>query len=222
MGIIERTNLLKKCRQTMLRAIGGLESANPMKKKLRQALRDPHFPLSYLLRNIVLLDREASWQRLTPGEKRRVLRRLLHERASFFLLVRDWLRQNGGYASILIFSPPPPDGEAGRYCIHCGGCCETPGGYPDFPPESIIPQEWKAVFSQGLGKGHRFCPFLWELGSAGMSLCAVHPWRANPCRTFGEDDCRFVLQDSDLPYVTDPERTRASCAVLRRAILFRQ
>ncbi len=222
MEITTRADLLRKCRKALLHTLGTLKPANPMKGRLRQALRDPLFPLSYLLRNITLLGREASRQKPAPGEKRRMLRRLSHERACFFLVVKKWLQQNGGYTSISRFSPPTPDAEAGRYCIHCGGCCETPGGYPDFPPESIIPQEWKALFSQGLGKGHRFCPFLWELGSAGMSLCAIHPWRPHPCRTFSEDDCRFVLQDSDLPYVTDTERTRASCAGLRRAILSRR
>lgn len=166
----------------------------------------------------MLLGREPLWVSMPPKKKRTFFLRVLEERVRFFVSLKAWLKQNGGYQSVRSFSPPSPDQNPAEYCLHCGGCCETPSGLADFPMESLLPQPWKDLFGSGLGKGHRFCPFLWEYRNTGLSLCAIHPWRANPCRTFGEEDCRFVLRDPDLPYLTDQERTRRSCSSLLRLL----
>jgi len=81
------------------------------------------------------------------------------------------------------------------YCSHCGGCCEIASGFPDFPLESALPLRWQRLFGDGLGKGHRVCAFLWELNASGMSLCAIHPWRSNPCRIFEEAECAYFMKD---------------------------
>jgi len=187
-------------------------------RKVRFALRDNHFPLSYVLRNLVILKGEPAWQKLSSRRKAIVMRSVLEKRAHFFLRVREWLKKKGGYQAILNFSAFSRERTTLSYCIHCGGCCETPSGFPDFPSESVIPQEWKNLFSEGLGKGHRFCPFLWEYGKTGMSLCAIHPWRPNPCRVFGEEDCNFVLEDSNLAHVTHGRQIQEASETLLKMI----
>ncbi len=104
------------------------------------------------------------------------------------------------------------------YCSHCGGCCEIASGFPDFPPETGIPQRWQRIFGDGLGKGHRFCAFLWELDASGQSLCAIHPWRSNPCRTFEEDECEFFMKDLETNAFFPPEVFSVACRRLSRLI----
>lgn len=198
----EKARLWMKCHRGILRQSIRRARRHADWKRVCHALLDPFFPVSYLLRNMVILERETPWKRLTHRGKVQAMHSLLRERALFFLQVKTWLKTSGGYKTIVDFSPPFAGRGTPSYCTHCGGCCETASGFPDFPSHSIIPQRWKEIFSSGLGKGHRFCPFLWEYRKTGMSLCAIHPWRANPCRVFGEDDCTFVLQDPDLAHVT--------------------
>lgn len=122
-------------------------------------------------------------------------------------------------------SGPPPESpqeadEEGDYCTHCGACCETASGYPDFPEDSLLPARWKRLFASGLGRGHRFCPFFRESAERPGSLCPVHPWRANPCRTFGREDCLFVMEHllPVLPFSPDGlVPARSGCRILIRS-----
>lgn len=68
---------------------------------------------------------------------------------------------------------------------------------PDFPHPGELPAEWEGLFANGLGRGHRFCPFLWEDNGTGGSLCSIYPFRSNPCRLFGLEECDFFWKTSE-------------------------
>lgn len=162
-------------------------------RKAYKPLLDPRFPLNFLVRNLIALEREPSWHSLLPRMQRLWFSRIIRERCRAFLEVKEWRRVQellGSLRESLAFSPAEPPGES-SYCDHCGGCCEIAGGYPDFPDGSPLPLRWRKIFADGLGKGHRFCAFLWESGGEGRSLCSIHRWRPMPCRIFEEDECRF-------------------------------
>jgi hypothetical protein len=176
---------------------------------LYRALSERFFPLTFLIRNLLILQREPAWKRLPlRTQKVRVLK-LVDERCRFFDEVKEWLTQWRGRSwkiqpeQFLLLE----DDSSGAYCTHCGGCCELRSGLPDFPPESIIPEHWKAVFGNGLGKDHRFCPFLWEFKRTGLSFCSIHPFRSNPCRTFEQEECEYLRNDPDFLSISTQKRT---------------
>lgn len=174
------------------------------RSRLRLLAVHPHFPLTLFLRNMTLLEREPNWRKLTPRQKRLQLRRMFRERLAIFLEVKRWashhLRDSGrkeeAWASACREKKNPAEDIAG-YCVNCGMCCEFASALPDFPEDSIVPEGWKRLFGDGLGRGHRFCPFLWESPRPRSSHCSIHPWRANPCRVFEADDCEFVKGDPE-------------------------
>ncbi len=172
--------------------------ARAARRIILRALADPDFPLTFFARNVVAVKREAAWVHLPVRVQRDHLLRMLRERSCVFLEVKIRLeiqedrrkprsvRTDEDSASLAFIQ---------SYCNDCGVCCEIASGYPDFPPCADIPARWKNIFGGGLGKGHRFCPFLLEPEGSGRSLCGIHPWRPNPCRIFEEDECRYLRHD---------------------------
>lgn len=159
---------------------------------LAKVTSDPCFPLFFFIRNLITLDGEASWRELSPRVKRIQTMRMLEARARIFLEVRNWRRGK-------ITEPGLPvndsGGEKSDYCINCGGCCEIASGFRNFPEDCDIPMKWQRLYGDGLGKGHRFCAFLWEVGGMELSQCAIHPWRALTCRIFEKEECDFFFDD---------------------------
>jgi hypothetical protein len=163
---------------------------------IRRSMTAPGFPLTFMIRNLMALSREPAWSGLTPRLQGLYWRRMCRERAKIFLATKKWLKEHhpGDYGRLraqLGKKAEPPFG----YCIHCGGCCEIASGYPDFPPDSPLPAAWRRIYGDGLGKGHRFCAFLWEITDSGQSVCAVHLWRSLTCRVFEREECDFFLDD---------------------------
>ncbi len=158
---------------------------------LLKTLCDPGFPLYFLLRNLNWLQQEKWWQALSPRSRRVRATRMVIERIVFFSEVKGWKtwldREN---------RPGPAEKNVGdlevpEYCNKCGLCCEVASGLAEFPGACDLPGRWQAVFGNGLGKGHRFCPFLWEDNGSGGSSCSIYPWRSNGCRLFESEECDF-------------------------------
>lgn len=189
-----------------------------------EALADPLFPLTFLLRNVMTLAMEPNWRRLPAKEQERVLLRLLQERSEIFCQVRDWLQQKSEAPDLHDALLAESGKEAGdfSYCTHCGGCCEIASGMPDFPAGTEIPSAWMNLFGTGLGPHHRFCPFLWEVNGEGLSLCAIHAWRPNPCRLFAEDECRYLMEDTAFTSSFDTVNLKETCSILCRLVNSRQ
>jgi hypothetical protein len=164
----------------------------------------PSFPLFFILRNINWLQREAWWKNLSPRARRVNAARIIRERIVFFSQVKEWKRER--------VDPTRNDNPALRnlkvpnYCNKCGLCCEVASGMPDFPSSCELPSQWQDIFGNGLGRGHRFCPFLWEDNNSGGSLCSVYPWRSNPCRLFESDECDFFWKSPE-PVEISSERS---------------
>jgi len=179
---------------------------------LRRLAADAFFPMSFFLRNMMELERELWWKRLSPRVRRLRIGKMLRERVAVVMEVKrrgphhyKEHRSTGWSSKIPITSAEPSlnRSEISSYCTHCGMCCETASGLPDFPPQTQIPEQWQRLFGDGLGRGHRFCPFLWESKNPHGSLCAIHPWRSYPCRIFERDDCEFVKRDPDFKDLAD-------------------
>lgn len=210
-------DIIQTTRRHLLRCAAGLEppAAAPL---VKSAVADAMFPVTFLLRNLMALELEPRWQRLAPSARRSGLLTLLAERSSIFCEVRDWLRLRDA-------SPGPGVAAIQRaekieasadYCIHCGGCCEIASGLAVFPQGVDIPAAWRRIFAGGLGPNHRFCAFLWEHGGTGLSLCAIHQWRPNPCRVFALDECRHLLSDPGFaPFLDHSQLVAASIRLCR-------
>lgn len=181
----------------------------------RRILRHPCFPLTFLARNLALLVREDR----TPVPvrlKKAYLAGVVCQRAGWFAHLMKELNGRTGDAQ-----GTPSGAPSGRerediesYCDHCGLCCEIAGGYPDFAGNPPLPEVWQKLFRDGLGPGHRFCPFLLEDRTRGRSGCAVHPRRPNPCRIFEADECRALKDDVEAERASD----RALRPMARRAV----
>jgi hypothetical protein len=157
-------------------------------------LCDPSFPLFFILRNINWLQRETWWKALSPRARRVNAARIIRERIAIFRQVKEWKKDRSDPRQTCRAdsgTPKPP-----IYCNKCGLCCEVASGMPDFPSSCELPIEWRDIFGNGLGRGHRFCPFLWEDNFSG-SLCSVYPWRSNPCRLFGSEECDFFSKSPE-------------------------
>lgn len=180
-----------------------------------------HLPLQFLVRNLAYLEREAWFARKAPVARVRLAAVLFLERVWCFREVRRLIalhREEPGWRKEPARSPNDPTLSDGSYCSHCGGCCEIASGLPEFPDESGLPLEWRECFGEGLGAGHRFCAFMWEGDRPGTSQCAIHPWRANPCRVFEADDCAFFMQDSDFISFTQSPRLKDLRRLLPRIL----
>lgn len=171
------------------------------KGRLHRVLLDPFFPMAFVLRNLANLQTELGWAKLPYRLKKACFARVIAERALFFLEIRKWrLAKNDPGLERWEDRRPwlgGPEAFPG-YCTHCGACCEIASGLRDFPHTDGIPESWKEVFGEGLGRGHRFCAFLLEEKPRGKSHCAIHPWRPNPCRAFERDECEYLTEHQGL------------------------
>ena len=214
-----------KLRQSIVRAARRARRRRKIGRPVFEGLMDPLFPTTYFIRNLRALEKEPGWNTLSFRSRRNRLLCMLDERASFFLEVRQWV--DGGQLE-RPSTPDPfdaPDVEGGaklcdpsEYCTHCGGCCEIAGGLPDFPEPAPLPSPWRRAFGDGLGKGHRFCPFLWEVEGSGDSICAVHFCRPNPCRAFERDECEFLRRDPAYIDLSHPDELLKGLRSLLRLI----
>lgn len=168
-------------------------------------LCNPEFPLYYMLRNFNWLQREKWWKALSPRSRRVHAARLLHDRVGVFSEVKQWKRLHGDGLPEKHPIPPIRMDNVPGYCNKCGLCCEVSSGMPDFPKSCGLPDKWRDLFGNGLGQGHRFCPFLWEDQGSGGSLCSIYPWRSNPCRLFDSEECDF-FRDSTEPAEISSDR----------------
>ncbi len=163
---------------------------------------DPLFPITFLVRNFMVLSREPAWKALPLRTRRVRALDMVYERSRVFLEVREWMDAHRKVfpeigierfrrEELAVLARPA------SYCDHCGGCCELRSGLPDFPAESPIPDSWKSFFGNGLGRDHRFCAFLWEVRGSGISFCSIHPFRSYPCRVFEQEECDYFKKDED-------------------------
>jgi len=157
------------------------------RRRLIRVVANPLFPAKFWIRNLIklynttnMLNRPRRWRLV-------LLRRHLTERAVAF----ETVHVNAG-------SKGSTD-KGGSYCIRCGRCCEFASGLPDFPPNSRVPQRWRQMFSQGIGKGHTFCPFLWQDKASGCAICGIYNERPIACRRFEKEECFYLRELPDDP-----------------------
>jgi hypothetical protein len=214
----------ERFRKAILRASRESRKRNRFSPRFFCALRNRSFPLSFFVRNMLALQREPGWRSLSARIWRDHLRRMLDQRSRIFLEVCRWRsdKQRRDEGKKLYLPASAATLERSGYCSHCGGCCEIASGFPDFPGETALPLRWQRIFGDGLGKGHRFCAFLWEHNASGLSVCAVHPWRSNPCRAFEEDECAYFMMDLEKNPLFGPEDLSMACQRLSRLINRRQ
>jgi hypothetical protein len=203
----------KKTRKAILMSTRKAVKAKRITSATGWALKHRLFPLSFFVRNMLALQREPWWTHMSPRVRKTRLLMILEQRCRIFLEVRKWVRTRQGVETWRAQAPPAREEQAlpSGYCSNCGGCCEIASGFPDFPPEAEIPRHWQRIFGDGLGKGHRFCAFLWELYASGQSFCAIHPWRSNPCRVFEEDECEYFTKDLKTNALFDPKAFSVAC-----------
>jgi hypothetical protein len=210
----------KRVRKAIFIATRKAVKAKRIKSTTGWALKHPLFPLSFFIRNMLALQREPWWGRMPPRVRKTLLLTILEERCRIFLEVRKWIRTRKGVEAwrgraLSAFEERAlPTG----YCRNCGGCCEIASGFPDFPPEAVIPRHWQRIYGDGLGRGHRFCAFLGEISASGQSFCAIHPWRSNTCQVFEEDECEYFMKDLEQNALFDPEAYSVACHRLSQLI----
>ena len=176
------------------------------------------FPLYYVLRNFGWLRLEQWWTALSPRARRNLALRIVSERIAIFNEVKNCRKKLKEAAQIPLpnhfevsanhfeISTNHFEISAPAYCNKCGLCCEVASGMPDFPSPGALPGRWREFFANGLGRGHRFCPFLWEDNSSGGSLCAIYPLRSNPCRLFGSEECDFFWKSKEPHYLSSARK----------------
>jgi hypothetical protein len=210
----------EQVRKAILRSTRRSRRVGRVPPAAASALKHPLFPITYFVRNMLTLQNEAWWRQASWRVQRSRLLRMLEERARIFLEVKKWIGERKGEESWRDQIKAVHKGPSllSNYCTHCGGCCEIASGFPDFPPGAAIPPRWQRIFGDGLGKGHRFCAFLWELPTSGLSLCAIHPWRSNPCRVFEKEECEFFMKDLETNALFAPKAFSVACRRLSHLI----
>ncbi|MCX7823713.1 MAG: hypothetical protein N2260_09780 [Syntrophobacterales bacterium] len=165
---------------------------------IRRFIMNPYFPLTFWVLNILELEGRGIFDHRSPLWIRGFLYHHLKVRLSCFAAIYRRLHP------VLISSITKnfSINEIGNgYCDHCGQCCFFFGGLGEFPEPWPFPNRWKRFFTDGLGRHHLFCAFLWEWRHSGKSICSIYKWRPLVCDLFGEDECRYYLEAPHLPYV---------------------
>lgn len=145
------------------------------------------------MRNFGWLQNEQWWIKLSPRAKRVQAMKMLIQRVRIFNEVKSWRKARNKSAA----APENGTSSVPDYCNKCGLCCEVASGMPDFPVPAGLPKRWRVMFANGLGRGHRFCPFLWEDNGNGGSLCSIYELRSNPCRLFDSEECDFFWKSPE-------------------------
>ncbi len=210
----------KNTRKAILRSARKGRRVGRFSTATQSALRHRCFPLTFFIRNLLTLQKEPWWLEASPRVWKVRMLRMLRERSRIFLETDRWIKKRRGETGKryqVLFDATELSSEA-SYCMHCGGCCEIASGLPDFPGGSEIPPRWRLVFGDGLGRGHRFCAFLWEFDASGLSFCAIHPWRSTPCRVFEEEECKYFMNDLKANPPFDPKDFSMACQRLSHLI----
>jgi len=194
--------------------------AKRIRPTMGHALKHQSFPISFFVRNMLALQKEPWWIHMSPRVRKTRLLMILEERCRIFLEVRRWIQtgQKVGPWRAQALSIGKDRSSASGYCSNCGGCCEIASGFSDFPAEANIPIHWQRIFGDGLGRGHRFCAFLWEISASGRSFCSIHPWRSHACRVFEEEECKYFMKDEEINALFDPNEFSVACRRLSNLI----
>ncbi|MEJ5300722.1 MAG: hypothetical protein WHS38_07015 [Thermodesulforhabdaceae bacterium] len=164
---------------------------------VRRFIFNPFFPLTFWILNLLELEKRGVFDKKPTNWTRSFIEHHIKTRISCFATIYRRLHP------VLIgkitegFSL---DETTGGYCNHCGQCCFFFGGLGNFPEPWFFPNRWKRFFTDGLGRNHLFCAFLWEWRHTGKSLCAIYPWRPIVCDLFGKEECQYYLEAPHLPY----------------------
>ncbi|SMC25137.1 Putative zinc-or iron-chelating domain-containing protein [Desulfacinum hydrothermale DSM 13146] len=179
-------------------------------------LRHRAFPLTYLERNLARLIQEGQDARRPVRYRRALWASVVGQRACWFVELTQDVNAEGqnGEGNDAAGRAGAREEPIEAYCDRCGMCCEIASGYPDFSSAPGLSDAWKRLFREGLGPGHRFCPFLLEDRARGRSACAIHPRRPNPCRIFEADECRALKAE----VAVERASNRAVPPVTRRTI----
>ncbi len=166
-------------------------------KPFRRVIGNKYFPVTFWLMNVLELSERGIFSNRSSQWIRSFLSRHLYTRASCFVSVYRRLHPvlMGRTIKNFVYND-----LSGGYCNHCGQCCFFFGGLGKFPEPWPFPNRWKRYFTDGLGRYHLFCAFLWEWHGSGKSFCSIYPWRPLVCDLFGEDECRYYLDAPHLPY----------------------
>jgi len=163
----------------------------------------PGFPLYYVLRNLFWLKHEQWWTALSHRAKCGRALKIICARIDFFNQVKKSRNELQEVQTLRSGEVPM---NVPVYCNKCGLCCEVASGKPDFPVPDALPFRWREIFADGLGQGHRFCPFLWEDNTSGGGLCSIYPYRSNPCRLFGPEECDFFWKSNEPDELSDARK----------------
>lgn len=166
-------------------------------RPFRRIVMNPYFPLTFWLLNILELENRGIFENKPPIWIKSFLFDHLRTRSSCFSTIYRKLHPT---LIAKVTSNFSIDETRRGYCNHCGQCCFFFGGLGKFPEPWPFLARWKRFFTDGLGRYHLFCAFLWEWRRTGKSLCSIYPWRPVVCDLFGEDECRYYLEAPNLPH----------------------
>lgn len=164
----------------------------------RRLVMNRYFPISFWLMNILELDHSGIFKNKSSRWVMNFLTDHLNTRASCFASL--YRRLHPRFIGLTLENFVPTN-LSGGYCNHCGQCCFFFGGLGEFPEPWPFPNRWRRLFTNGLGRHHLFCVFLWEWHRSAKGFCAIYRWRPLVCNLFGEDECRYYLDAPHLPYV---------------------
>lgn len=166
---------------------------------LVEALSDPYFPLTKLLKlNVEELGREPGFTDVSKEGLARVAAKHLLAWAKIFLSIRLDLRSlsnQGQVSSMRLQGSPKETIPDTSRCNHCGCCCEIRGGPPEFTGSIEPPSHWIVYFRGDACRYQRFCPFLFEYFSTGQFFCSIYQVKPKCCWEFDREECDFLQKD---------------------------
>jgi hypothetical protein len=167
---------------------------------LIEALSDPYFPLTKLLKlNFQEFRKESGLNNLSEENLGRIAAEHLLEWAKIFRSIRFALRRlnKDGRVSSMDLKGLPDEAipQTGR-CNNCGGCCEIRGGPAEFTGSIEPPKEWLVYFRGDALGNQRFCPFLFEHFATGKFFCSIYLIKPKCCWEFDREECDFLQKDA--------------------------